>query len=604
MRAFLLSLIILIPTSAAAADFAYERSIIIPTITEETSVWIPLDPGALRERDRGYSITDGNGNPVAYKQLNDSENLLQNAVVDVAPTAAATVPLTRLADMVDENPETAFQPETAKDITFRFHFKTPVTPSYLVFQLSSGWIEHIRVRVGSSASTLHDAFVGTPPGTSVALSGEVTSVMEIVIRTQQGVLKIAEAKLLAPTTRLLIRALPGETYTLHYGTLDSVTVPAGNVFTDIHAIEATLGPVRLNPSTADADSDGVPDQLDTCPAKGNPDQRDRDGDRIGDVCDNAPGIPNVAQNDEDKDGVGDGQDNCPQVKNADQRDDDFNGIGWACDDADDDGVMNSKDNCVGLANADQRDLDNNIIGDLCEDDRDHDGVPAVIDNCKTTLNPEQADEDHDGIGDVCDDCPRQFDPSQADRNRDGIGDVCEQTDQLLQTKTIRDEDGDGVPDTKDNCPQVQNTDQHDQDKDGRGDACDNCPSLKNADQWDSNHNGTGDVCTDSDGDGVLDPYDNCAAYANPDQEDRDQNGMGDPCEDDDRDRVENGRDNCAQIQNPLQSDEDLDGVGNVCDTTDDRWSEKQPWLLYASLGGMIVVLTGLIAVILRRSKNG
>lgn len=36
-------------------------------------------------------------------------------------------------------------------------------------------------------------------------------------------------------------------------------------------------------------------------------------------------------------------------------------------------------------------------------DTDHDGILDVMDNCISTLNPDQADSDGDGIGDVCDD---------------------------------------------------------------------------------------------------------------------------------------------------------------------------------------------------------
>ncbi len=39
----------------------------------------------------------------------------------------------------------------------------------------------------------------------------------------------------------------------------------------------------------DADSDGVPDAIDNCPAVANPQQLDADTDGIGDVCDETPG---------------------------------------------------------------------------------------------------------------------------------------------------------------------------------------------------------------------------------------------------------------------------------------------------------------------------
>ena len=42
-------------------------------------------------------------------------------------------------------------------------------------------------------------------------------------------------------------------------------------------------------SEPDQDGDGVPDNIDNCPANANPDQADTDGDGIGDVCDLPPG---------------------------------------------------------------------------------------------------------------------------------------------------------------------------------------------------------------------------------------------------------------------------------------------------------------------------
>jgi len=71
----------------------------------------------------------------------------------------------------------------------------------------------------------------------------------------------------------------------------------------------------------DSDSDGVPDDLDNCPAVYNPDQVDTDLDGFGDACDG----------DDDGDGVLDTEDNCPLVANPDQADADEDGIGDACD---------------------------------------------------------------------------------------------------------------------------------------------------------------------------------------------------------------------------------------------------------------------------------
>ncbi|MHB8811158.1 MAG: LamG-like jellyroll fold domain-containing protein [Desulfobulbaceae bacterium] len=62
---------------------------------------------------------------------------------------------------------------------------------------------------------------------------------------------------------------------------------------------------------SDLDADGVPDDLDNCPATANVDQLDGDGDSLGDLCDNCPSVSNKEQEDADSDGIGDACDASP-----------------------------------------------------------------------------------------------------------------------------------------------------------------------------------------------------------------------------------------------------------------------------------------------------
>ncbi len=55
----------------------------------------------------------------------------------------------------------------------------------------------------------------------------------------------------------------------------------------------------------DADQDGIPDAEDNCINTSNPQQTDTDEDGIGDICDNCPSIYNPPQEDYDADGTGD-----------------------------------------------------------------------------------------------------------------------------------------------------------------------------------------------------------------------------------------------------------------------------------------------------------
>lgn len=131
----------------------------------------------------------------------------------------------------------------------------------------------------------------------------------------------------------------------------------------------------LTPEAGDRDNDGVPDEVDNCPAVANADQADRDSDGAGDACDA----------DLDGDGTDNEADNCPFVPNADQADLDNDGLGDVCDpDLDGDGTDNGADNCPSTANSDQADFDGDGAGDVCDPDADADGVANEDDACDRT----------------------------------------------------------------------------------------------------------------------------------------------------------------------------------------------------------------------------
>lgn len=255
------------------------------------------------------------------------------------------------------------------------------------------------------------------------------------------------------------------------------------------------------PGQGDADTDGVRDDCDNCPAESNADQADADGDGLGDMCDNCPNADNPDQADADTDGVGDLCDNCPSLANADQADSDNDGVGNVCD------------NCPSTINPSQADSDGDGRGDAC-------------DNCATISNPDQLDSDGDGVGNACDNCPSTFNEFQTDSDVDGVGDACDNCP-FSPNPDQADTDGDGRGDACDNCPVAPNADQLDDDDDGVGDACDNCRGLFNPDQLDTDGDGKGDACdlcptvatigedADTDNDGIGDPCDNCPTGGDP-----------------------------------------------------------------------------------------
>ena len=366
--------------------------------------------------------------------------------------------------------------------------------------------------------------------------------------------------------------------------------------------------IVVNAQPADADNDGVLDDVDNCPSVPNPSQTDTDGDGVGDACDNCDYVENPDQTDSDGDGIGDACDNCPDVNNPYGQEDDADGdaVGDDCDncpadpnpdqtDSDGDTLGDACDNCPFVANPDQTDSDGDGVGDACsgDSDTDHDGIPDHLDNCRFVGNPDQSDRDFDGVGDACDNCPDVpnphqdnsdgdalgdacdncdyiNNPDQADSDGDGIGDACDRPDDL---------DADGVLDGQDNCPEHPNPDQADSDSDGIGDACDNCPHHPNHDQADGDNDGIGNACDgDRDNDDVPDAIDNCPFVSNPDQGDLDQDGVGNQCDnclavhnpdqaDSDGDTIGDACDNCPTVYNPFQMDSDGDGEGDACDKT-------------------------------------
>ena len=370
---------------------------------------------------------------------------------------------------------------------------------------------------------------------------------------------------------------------------------------------------------ADADNDGIADQLDDCPSiPGNSTIG-----TIGCIDSDGDGRPNsggfdtfpsdkTQWNDTDNDGRGDNAtgnqpDACPSVFGTSWRN---NTLG--CPDADSDGWADSQDaydsDNTQWADTDGDGYGDNSVGtnpDACPNeagdstlggylgclDTDSDGYGDVIDAFDDD-DSQYSDQDGDGYGDSAsgttpDDCLTVWGNSTVDRNgcvdRDGDG-VSDLGDSFPDDATRSDdEDGDGFEDFEDDCWQVPGTSLNgsigcvDADFDSWADQNDSFV-LDNT-QWnDSDNDGYGDNswgnnsddcptiygksvfdfrgCVDSDDDGWSDTTDLFTSDPN-DWNDTDSDGFGD------------NADSCASI-----SGNSTNGSLGCIDSDGDSWSDS------------------------------
>ena len=343
-----------LPLHVFAEGLSVSRDIQLPSIGKATPSMVKLDSDALQEPKTTYLVINSHSVAVPSVRLNDEVNLMPNALWDRVPETANTVPLTGIEHLRDGNAATYFQPSTANEYTFMFHFRETVAPKMLDLQVIEGSIESIRVRIGISAANLKDATTGSSSDTRLELSGEQARFFEVKIRINRGILRIRELSLKAPRSRILFLAVPHEQYRLLYGS-SGLVGPVLEHVSDQNATEGILGPART--LSGNDDYDGLPASSDLCPTKWDPNQEDKDGDDIGDACDN-----------------------CPQIANPDQADKTQDGTGDSCEDDDHDGVLNALDNCVAAYNNRQQDEDQDGVGNVCDssDDRWSEDRPWLL----------------------------------------------------------------------------------------------------------------------------------------------------------------------------------------------------------------------------------
>jgi hypothetical protein len=219
-----------------------------------------------------------------------------------------------------------------------------------------------------------------------------------------------------------------------------IWAPTGNV----GGLSNTDFILRALGGDSDADADGVPDDVDNCPAVAcstprdcaNPDQLDHDNDGIGEVCDNCPRaicdelgeIPNAfcfnpEQLDGDGDRIGDTCDLCPLDHDPSrfQADLDSDGVGDLCDSCAgvdsryaacaDDSRCGENSRCIvevkgGSGHCDQApDGDSDGIPDACDNCLDYPNNSNVNSNALSENREQAGSSDVEVLGDECDPVP-------------------------------------------------------------------------------------------------------------------------------------------------------------------------------------------------------
>jgi outer membrane protein OmpA-like peptidoglycan-associated protein len=196
-------------------------------------------------------------------------------------------------------------------------------------------------------------------------------------------------------------------------------------------------------------------------------------------------------------------------------------------------------------------------------DRDHDGIPDLVDKCPDEPEDRDGFQDADGcpdpdndadtIPDAQDKCPNQPEDFDQFQDQDGCPDVDNDNDGIddLHDACPNDAEDHKPPKPNDGCPLSKT----DTDGDGIPDAIDKCPTEPEDKDGFQDEDGCPDP--DNDNDGIPDNFDNCPN--DPEDMDGFQDDDGCPDPDNDKDGVPDKVDKCPNEPETINGYKDDDG---------------------------------------------
>ncbi len=320
------------------AEFPNEKTIILPELTEKTTVKLSLDENAMEEvnnRFSNFNLLDSQNEEVPFKLFyKEVERIAEGVTVIKTSSQKDGKP----EYLIDNDVLTVFSFDEKVDrqdpSTFVIDLGQPLQIVRANIYDTAERVRYVEIKGGLEDGKFRTIISKRPFNWQFNFHSPSIRYLQISL---WGVgVKIDDMKLFsAKRVEVYFDAIPGEKYKVFYGgTVDSIRYKERIDQSISVTTEAQLTREKGNPLfPVDFDEDGINNDVDNCPFASNPLQKDTDGDRVGEICDNASEVKNSNQYDTDYDGVGDTADNCVLESNKDQEDRDSDGYGDACDTA-------------------------------------------------------------------------------------------------------------------------------------------------------------------------------------------------------------------------------------------------------------------------------